>query len=121
MPRFDKNGEVTCIGEEFVRSELNIIPAQVYVIDIYCKVYKCTHCADDELTMLMDRNEVVPKTKMALREIMTILIMYHLSRYRTFKWYYINHVMKYQKQDFPTLVSYNRFVEIMQYALVPLL
>lgn len=43
-------GELTCIGEEFVRRELNIIPAQMYVIDIYCKVYKCTHCADDELT-----------------------------------------------------------------------
>lgn len=43
-------GELTCIGEEFVRSELNIIPAQMYVIAIYRKVYKCTHCADDELT-----------------------------------------------------------------------
>ena len=85
--------------------------------DDFCKAYEeyCTH------SLLMDKNEVVPKTKMALSEIMTILIMYHLSGYRTFKWYYINHVMKYQKQDFPTLVSYNRFVEIMQYALVPLL
>lgn len=69
----------------------------------------------------MDKNEVVPKTKMALSEIMTIVIMYHLSGYRTFKHYYTRHVMKYQKQDFPTLVSYNRFVEIMRYAFVPLL
>ena len=43
-------GELTCIGEEFVRSELNIIPAQMYVVDIYRKVYKCEHCSDDELT-----------------------------------------------------------------------
>ena len=43
-------GELTCIGEELVRSELNIIPAQMYVVDIYRKIYKCTHCADDELT-----------------------------------------------------------------------
>ena len=86
-------------------------------VDDFCKDYEeyCTH------SLLMDKNEVVPKTKMALSEIMTILIMYHLSGYRTFKWYYINYVMKYQKQDFPTLVSYNRFVEIMKYALVPLL
>lgn len=86
-------------------------------VDDFCKYYEeyCIH------SLLMDKNEVVPKMKMALSEIMTILIMYHLSGYRTFKWYYINHVMKYQKQDFPTLVSYNRFVEIMQYALVPLL
>ena len=83
-------------------------------VDDFCKNYEayCTH------SLLMDKNAVIPKTKMALSEIMTILIMYHLSGYRTFKWYYKNHVMKYQKQDFPTLVSYNRFVEIIKYALV---
>ena len=64
------------------------------------------------------KKKVLPRTRMALSEIITILIMYHLSGYRTFKWYDKNHVMKYQKQDFPTLVSYNRFVEIMEYALV---
>ena len=85
--------------------------------DDFCKAYE-EYCRNK---LLMDKEEVMPKTKMALSEIMTILIMYHLSGYRTFKWYYVNHVMKYQKQDFPTLVSYNRFVEIMKYALVPLL
>ena len=86
-------------------------------IDDFCKDYEkyCTH------SLLMDKNEVVPKTRMSLSEIMTILIMYHLSGYRTFKWYYIHQVMKYQKQDFPALVSYNRFVEIMRYAFVPLI
>lgn len=84
--------------------------------DDFCKAYE-EYCRNK---LLMDKKEVVPKTKMALSEIMTILIMYHLSGYRTFKWYYVNHVMKYQKQDFPNLVSYNRFVEIMKYALVPL-
>lgn len=86
-------------------------------IDDFCKDYEeyCKH------SLLMDKNEVVPKTKMALSEIMTIVIMYHLSGYRTFKHYYTRHVMKYQKQDFPSLVSYNRFVEIMKFALVPLI
>ena len=53
-------------------------------IDDFCKDYEeyCTH------SLLMDKNEVVPKTKMALSEIMTIVIMYHLSGYRTFKHYY---------------------------------
>lgn len=75
-------------------------------VDDFCKDYEeyCTH------SLLMDKNEVVPKTRMSLSEIMTILIMYHLSGYR-----------KYQEQDFPNLVSYNRFVEIMRYAFVPLL
>ena len=41
---------LTEIGVEFVRSELNIIPAQIFVIDIYQKRYKCEHCSDDEQT-----------------------------------------------------------------------
>lgn len=86
-------------------------------VDDFCKVYE-EYCMK---SLMMEKQKVVPKTGMALSEIITILIMYHLSGYRTFKWYYKNHVMKYQKQDFPTLVSYNRFVEIMEYALVPLI
>ena len=32
------------IGEKFVRSELVIVPAQVYVVDYYSTSYKCAHC-----------------------------------------------------------------------------
>ena len=41
--------EMVCIGEEFVRSELNIIPAQISVIDYYQKKYKCQKCEDENL------------------------------------------------------------------------
>ena len=41
--------EMVCIGEEFVRSELNIIPAQISVIDYYRKKYKCKSCEEDNL------------------------------------------------------------------------
>ena len=86
-------------------------------VDDFCKAYEeyCMH------SLMMEKKKITPGTKMALSEIMTILIMFHLSGYRTFKWYYKKHVMQYQKKDFPNLVSYNRFVEIMEYALVPLI
>ena len=45
-------------------------------------------------------------------EIMTILISFHQSDYRTFKHYYQHHVCVYLRWAFPTLVSYNRFVEL---------
>jgi len=41
--------ELVCIGKEFVRSELSIIPAQVFVVDIYRKVYKCAKCEEKNL------------------------------------------------------------------------
>lgn len=49
---------------------------------------------------------------MASSEIMTIIILFHLSHYRTFKDYYHECVIKYLKPYFPTLVSYNRFLEL---------
>jgi hypothetical protein len=45
---------------------------------------------------------------------MSISIYFHLSGYRTFKIYYKEHVSKVRKSYFPKLVSYNRFVELMQ-------
>ena len=85
--------------------------------DDFCKAYE-EYCRNK---LLMDKEEVIPRTRMSLSEIMTILIMYQLSGYKTFKWYYTKHLMKHQRKDFPDLVSYNRFVEIMKFALVPLI
>ena len=53
-------------------------------------------------------------------EIMTILIGFHGSRYRTFKDFYRLQVMAYWSKAMPNLVSYNRFVELMSYALLAL-
>lgn len=59
-------------------------------------------------------------SKLSLSEIMTVTIAFHQSNYRTFKHYYLNHVCAYWKAAFPGLLSYNRFVELMAGALVPL-
>jgi hypothetical protein len=53
-------------------------------------------------------------------EVMTIVIYFHLMRYRDFKHYYLFHVCQNMKDDFPGLVSYNRFVELMHKSLLPL-
>lgn len=58
--------ELVCIGKEFVRSELNIIPAQVFVVDIYRKVYKCNNCGDDEYTPIFKAETPVPVMKKSM-------------------------------------------------------
>jgi len=58
---------------------------------------------------------------LTISEIMTILIAFHQSHYRDFKAYYLEQVMKYWRTEFPGLVSYNRFVEYIPSALVPLI
>ncbi len=45
-------------------------------------------------------------------EVMTILIAFHQSGYRTFKHFYEKHVCVYWCAEFPNLVSYSRFVQL---------
>jgi hypothetical protein len=58
--------------------------------------------------------------RLSMSEVMTILIMFHFSRYRCFKDYYEQLVMKGYKKYFPSLLSYNRFTELMQACALPL-
>ena len=55
-----------------------------------------------------------------LSEIMTILVLFHRSNYRTFKHFYHEYVLVRLHEEFPGLVSYSRFVELMPGTLVPL-
>lgn len=49
--------------------------------------------------------------RMYLSEVMTILVLFHDSNYRTFKHFYQQHVCQHLRAEFPHLLSYNRFVE----------
>lgn len=53
-------------------------------------------------------------------ELMTIVIAFHSSQYRTFKAYYTGHVLRHWRAEFPHLVSYQRFVALLPTILVPL-
>jgi hypothetical protein len=69
--------------------------------------------------------ELAPKRRrrragLCLSEVMTSVVEFHLSGYRTFKDDYLGQVLKYQRPDFPGWVSYNRFVELLPGTRVPL-
>jgi len=59
-------------------------------------------------------------TQMHPSEMMTIMILFHQSPYRTFKAYYTEYVQRHLYGEFPTLLNYQRFVELMPTLLVPL-
>jgi len=54
-------------------------------------------------------------------EVMTILIHFHQSHYRTFKAYYTEPVQEHLSSEFPHLVRYQRFVALIASVLVALL
>ena len=60
------------------------------------------------------------KRALTMSEIMTILIAFHQSHYRNFKAYYCRYVLEHWRPEFPGLVSYQRFVDYIPSALMPL-
>lgn len=57
---------------------------------------------------------------MSESEIMTIIIAFHRSHQRDFKNFYLSIIHRYHKNEFPILLSYTRFLEVMPSVLVPL-
>ena len=53
-------------------------------------------------------------------EIMTILIAFHQSQYRSFKAFYVEYVCRHLNDAFPNLVSYKRMVALMKRVGIPL-
>jgi hypothetical protein len=53
-------------------------------------------------------------------EILTILIAFHQSKYRTFKWFYLSSVCQHARRECPNVLSDSRFVALIPTALMPL-
>ena len=59
-------------------------------------------------------------TRLHPSELMTIAILFQQSHYRTFKAFYTEYVQTHLRQEFPRLVSYNRFIELLPRLVMPL-
>ena len=99
---------------------------QDLLISIFCDIYDFCKEYDQYLktSLLIENTEnkyEFPKSSMCLSEVMCIVTHFHLSNFRTFKSYYIECIQGRYRKYFPKAVSYNRFLELMEYALFPLL
>jgi hypothetical protein len=86
-------------------------------VDDFCKVFlPVWRCS---LLESGDRKRM-RSGQLILSEIMTIVIYFHFSNYRTFKAYYTEYVCGQLQSEFQPLVSYPRFVALMPTVLGPL-
>lgn len=60
------------------------------------------------------------QSRLSISEVMTIVIAFHGSGYRTFKDFYKQKVLADWQDAFPNLVSYGRFVELMPWSFMAL-
>lgn len=92
------------------------ITALFFCLDEFCKCFE-----EWEKHHLIATGRIRYKgCRMSLSEMLTIMILFHLGPCKNFKYFYLVHIAHFHKQDFPRLLSYNRFVQLMPRLFVPL-
>lgn len=86
-------------------------------IDDFCKIFE-KECG---IKLLGDSQKAGRKRSLTTSEIITICIYYHSSKFKSFKAYYNTIIQGYERSSFPQSVSYNRFIELRQQIIIPLL
>ena len=90
-----------------------------YLIDEFCKEYEPQWQQSLLDSGLRQRRR---HSRLSLAEILTIIVFFHTSGYRMFKWYYEREIggSGFTASCFPRAVSYNQFLELMSVSIVPL-
>ena len=93
------------------------------LLELFCSVddFMCSFAPHFKAVQLAAGKQRECPGQLCASEIMTILIHFHQSQYRTFKSYYTQHVLVHLTKEFPHLVSYQRFVALIPSLLVPML
>lgn len=98
---------------------VNEVTEIFYLIDEFSKEFEY-NVSNFRLSEDNSRKRRNKPNRMSDSEVMTILVAFHLSGMRNLKHYYLFYVCKHLSGDFPRLVSYNRFVELQQRVVLPL-
>ena len=89
------------------------------LVDDFCKEFDKTkrgHLLKKDLS----KRPYNRPNRMSDSEIITIVIVFHLKSFRNLKHFYLYYVQKHLVKEFPETVSYNRFLELQQKAVLPM-
>jgi IS5 family transposase len=89
---------------------------------LFCSVYDFWILFEDQWKKHLigsDKSHTGPEPELSVPEMMTIVILFHQSNFRTFKHFY-HLVCQQLKREFPKLISYSRFVYLTKTLCIPL-
>lgn len=92
-----------------------------FLVDEYCIFFDKN--INQSLTRISQTSAKASRNKscgLSNSEMITLLIAFHQSDFRTLKHFYKDYVCVHLQREFPSLVSYNRFVELQKPASLPL-
>jgi hypothetical protein len=93
------------------------------IVTIFCDIDDFCHsllAREHPQLPIPSRSKKRRASSLSVSEVMTILVWFHASHYRTFKHYYFDSVLPSKRAEFPGLPSYTRFVELIPLTLLPL-
>ncbi len=95
------------------------------LVELYCDIDDFYQSFESESKQyrLVDKGNKKRRNRpsgISVPEIMTILVLFHQVRYREFKSFYFYYLMTFLRKDFPNLPSYNRFIELVPRAIMPM-
>lgn len=85
-----------------------------YSVDEFCIQFEAS------LGLKLVGNAPKRKPRMSNSEVITLMTLFHSGGFRSMKHFYLHYVQKHLQSDFPKTVSYNRFTELMQPAVLPM-
>lgn len=88
-------------------------------VDDFCKTFE-PWIAAQQLPGQAGGSKRGPMPVMSASEVMTLVVHFHQQGYRNLKSYYQKHVCQQLRSEFPRLVSYGRFVELLRGVALPL-
>jgi hypothetical protein len=86
------------------------------LLELFCDVDDFRQDFQSHWEQEMLRNGALHRLRqgqLSVSEVMTIMIHFHQSHYRHFKAYYTEYVQERLRSEFPQLVGYGRFVQLM--------
>lgn len=85
-----------------------------YLTDNFCQQF------DRSVQKHLLGNKPKRRPTMSCSEVITLMVTFHSGSFRNMKHFYLYYVQKHLAHLFPHTVSYNRFVELMQAATLPM-
>jgi hypothetical protein len=92
------------------------------LIELFCTIddfLKSQQLNPDKQIMANNRTRN-RSCSLSMSELMTIFIWFHCSGYKNFKQFYIEYVCKHLRNEFPGLISYSRFIQLMPRLVMPI-
>lgn len=93
-----------------------------YLTELFCHIddFRKTFEPQYKKYLIQNGKKRNRKTCISLSEIMTVYVLFHLLRFRHFKYFYLFHIKMFCHDAFPHMPSYSRFVELYPAAIAPM-